>query len=93
MCPDTGRGIRVLHDRDALDDPRAGKIRVDQFLRAVPGVGVATCKKLMVEIGICETLRTGNLRPSGQITANGQTSPLTSHRTSTSTPGPGWMRF
>ena len=24
---------------DALDDPRAGKIRVDQFLRAVPGVG------------------------------------------------------
>lgn len=46
---------------DALDDPRAGKIRVDQFLRAVPGVGDATCKKLMVEIGICESRRVGGL--------------------------------
>lgn len=51
----------VISVSDALIDPRARKIRVDQFLRAVPGVGEVTCKRLMVEIGISGVRRVGGL--------------------------------
>lgn len=47
--------------KSAKTDPVAGKMKITQLLRAVPGMGPARTAKLMEEIGIDPTRRAAGL--------------------------------
>lgn len=45
----------------ADSDEQIGRMKVDQMLKAVPGVGVVKCRRIMSEVGIAETRRVAGL--------------------------------